>query len=145
MTDLNTLTFEDLVDEFRELDDRDAEFERLLELGESLPHFPDEHRTEQNRVHGCLSQAWVVPGLSTGESPRLTVQADSDSLIVAGVIAVLKVLFQGRTAADAAALDVRAALARLGLERHLSPQRRNGLYGIVRRIQDFARHTPPAA
>jgi len=145
MTDLNTLTFEDLVDEFRELDDRDAELERLLELGESLPPFPDEHRTEQNRVHGCLSQAWVVPGLSAGESPRLTVQADSDSLIVAGVIAVLKVLFQGRTAADAAALDVRAALARLGLERHLSPQRRNGLYGIVRRIQDFARHAPPAA
>ena len=72
-------------------------------------------------------------------APRLTVQADSDSLIVAGVIAVLKVLFQGHTAADAAALDVRQALARLGLERHLSPQRRNGLYGIVRRIQDFAR------
>jgi cysteine desulfuration protein SufE len=141
MTDLNTLTFEDLVDEFRELDDRDAELERLLELGESLPPFPDEHRTEQNRVHGCLSQAWVVPGLSAGEPPRLTVQADSDSLIVAGVIAVLKVLFQGRTAADAAGLDVRQALARLGLERHLSPQRRNGLYGIVRRIQDFARET----
>lgn len=139
MTDLNTLTFDDLVDEFRELDDRDAELERLLELGESLPTFPDEHRTEQNRVHGCLSQAWVVPGLTAGESPRLTVQADSDSLIVAGVIAVLKVLFQGLTATDAAGLDVRAALARLGLERHLSPQRRNGLYGIVRRIQDFAR------
>jgi cysteine desulfuration protein SufE len=141
MTDLNTLTFEDLVTEFRELDDRDAELERLLELGESLPPFPDEHRIEPNRVHGCLSQAWVVPGLSSDQPPRLTVEADSDSLIVAGVIAVLKVLFQGRTAADAAGLDVRQELARLGLERHLSPQRRNGLYGIVRRIQDFARQT----
>jgi len=74
-----------------------------------------------------------------GVAPDCDRIADSDSLIVAGVIAVLKVLFQGCTAADAAALDVRQALARLCLERHLSPQRRNGLYGIVRRIQDFAR------
>jgi cysteine desulfuration protein SufE len=49
-------------------------------------------------------------------------------------------MFQGLTAAEAASLDVRGALARIGLERHLSPQRRNGLYGIVRRIQEFARH-----
>jgi len=140
MTDLNTLTFDDLVEEFRELDDRDAELERLLELGESLPPFPAEAKTEANRVHGCLSQAWVAPSFTAGQPPLLRVQADSDSLIVAGVIAVLQVLFQGRTAADAAGLDVREALTRIGLERHLSPQRRNGLYGIVRRIQEFARH-----
>jgi cysteine desulfuration protein SufE len=140
MTDLNTLTFDDLVEEFRELDDRDAELERLLELGESLPEFPAGEKTEANRVHGCLSQAWVAPAFTDEQPPRLRVQADSDSLIVAGVIAVLRVMFQGLTAAEAASLDVRGALARIGLERHLSPQRRNGLYGIVRRIQEFARH-----
>ncbi|MCY2967104.1 MAG: SufE family protein [Planctomycetota bacterium] len=139
MTDLLKTRFEDLVSEFRELDDRDAELELLLELGGSLPPFPEAKRTEENKVHGCLSQAWVVPSLTEEAPHTLRLEADSDSQIVAGLIAVLIVLFNGRTPTEAATLDARGALKEIGLERHLSPQRRNGLYGMLRRVQAFAK------
>lgn len=136
--DLAATSFDQLVQEFRDIDDREAELEFLLELGQQLPEFPNADRNEENRVHGCLSQAWVKPRLDQSEPPRLIVEAASDSLIVGGIIAVLKVLFTGKTAAEAAAINVRNELGRIGLERHLSPQRRNGLYGMVKRIQAFA-------
>ncbi|MFN9270509.1 MAG: SufE family protein [Planctomycetaceae bacterium] len=141
MFDLQNITYPQLVEEFRALGDRDAELELLLELGDSLPEFPQADKTEENRIHGCLSQAWVVPELDgvAQSAPVLKLRAGSDSQIVSGLIAVLLVLFRERAVGEAATLDARAALAQIGLERHLSPQRRNGLYGLLKRIQGFAR------
>jgi cysteine desulfuration protein SufE len=83
----------------------------------------------------------VVPELDgvAQSAPVLKLRAGSDSQIVSGLIAVLLVLFRERSVGEAATLDARAALAQIGLERHLSPQRRNGLYGLLKRIQGFAR------
>jgi len=141
MFDLQTISYPQLVEEFRALGDRDAELELLLELGDSVPEFPALDQTEENRIHGCLSQAWVVPEVcvTNRACPVLKLRAGSDSQIVSGLIAVLLVMFRDCPLGEAATLDARARLAEIGLERHLSPQRRNGLYGLLKRIQGFAR------
>jgi cysteine desulfuration protein SufE len=104
MFDLQNITYPQLVEEFRALGDRDAELELLLELGDSLPEFPQADKTEENRIHGCLSQAWVVPELDgmAQSAPVLKLRAGSDSQIVSGLIAVLLVLFRERAVGEAA-------------------------------------------
>ena len=135
-----TMTIDELREEFDFLGDWEEQCRYLIELGEELPDLPPSEKTEQNRVHGCQSRVWLVSeiGQENGR-PRLEIRAKSDARIVDGLIVVLLALFNGKTPEEILATDFRGAFTDLGLETHLVPQRRNGLYSMVERVRNQAR------
>lgn len=133
-----TTSLEELYEEFDDLGDWDDQCDYLIDLGFDLPKLPDEAKCEENRVHGCQSQVWLIGQPSAENSQKLEFLANSDAIIVNGLIAVLLAMYTDRTAEEILATDAEAVFARLGLQRHLSPQRRNGLFGMVERIRKLA-------
>ncbi len=133
------LTLDEIFEEFADLDRQDQSL-YLLELGDELPKFPDQARTDENRVHGCQSQVWLTTDVSgVGDDATFTVNADSDSNIVRGLIAILEASYNGKTAREILEYDIDDVFQRLNLQQHISPQRRNGLRGMVDRILKLTR------
>jgi cysteine desulfuration protein SufE len=132
------VTLDELIAEFKELGDWDAQCDYLIDLGYELPRLPESAKTEANRVHGCQSNVWMVAELEPGNPPVVEFVANSDAIIVNGLIAVLMALFNRRTPVEILRADAQSVFAQLGLERHLSTQRRNGLYGMVQRVRQLA-------
>ncbi len=127
---------DELIDNFDLFDDWEDRYAYLIDLGRKLPEMSDALKTEQSKVRGCLSQVWFV---RTDEaSGRLHWVGDSDSAIVKGLIAVLQVLYAGKTPDEVAAVDIDGIFGQIGLERHLSMNRRNGFYAMVTKLRDFA-------
>lgn len=129
------MTIEELVDNFSVLEDWEDKYAYLIGLGRALPPMEDALKTEAAKVRGCMSQVWMVLGWDA--EGRLTMRADSDAQIVQGLIAVLYVLYAGRTRAEAQAVDVEATFTQFGMDQHLSPNRRNGFFSMVERIKAF--------
>jgi cysteine desulfuration protein SufE len=132
------MTLEELLEEFEFLGDWDEQCDFLIDLGFELPKLPEEAKIEQNRVHGCQSNVWLVAEVKENDPPTIEFVANSDAIIVNGLIAVLTILYSGRTAQRVLEIEPREVFSKLGLERHLSSQRRNGLYGMVERIRQIA-------
>ena len=132
------LTIDELYEEFEELDDWDERCDYLIDLGFNLPQLPDDAKNEANRVHGCQSNVWLVAEMKPAHPPALEFIANSDAIIVNGLIAVHVALFGHQTPERILQIDAREVFGRLGLERHLSPQRRNGLYSMVDRVRQLA-------
>jgi cysteine desulfuration protein SufE len=128
-------TFEDISGDFSLLDEWEDRYRYVIELGESLPPFPDSERTPANKVPGCVSQVWLTTAIGSGTDPVVTFSGDSDAHIVRGLVAIVLALFSGRRASEILATDAEAALKSLGLDEHLSPQRANGLRSMVQRIK----------
>ena len=104
-----------------------------------MPPLPEALRVAATKVDGCASQVWIQPMIDgQGPSARFDFAGDSDALIVRGLIAVLHALYGGVPAAEVAAIDAQAELARLGLHDHLSAQRSNGVRAMVGRIRALA-------
>lgn len=132
------MTLDELREDFGFLSSWEERYEYIIDLGRDLGEFPDEKKTEANRVKGCMSQVWIVPGWEgEGANARLKIAAASDSSIVSGLAAVMKLLYEGRTAAEAASVDAAALFEKLELAEHLSPSRRNGLAALEKRIREF--------
>ncbi len=129
------MSIEDLVDNFDALDDWEDRYKYLIGLGNDLPVMDESLKTEHSKVRGCMSQVWLVMGWD-GQG-RLTMHADSDAQIVKGLIAVLVTIFEGRTKEEIQALDVAATFSQLGLDQHLSPNRRNGFFSMVEAVTAF--------
>lgn len=133
------MTLDELIAEFDFLGDWEARCDYLIDLGFELPTLPDEEKTEQNRVHGCQSNVWLVANLrKSNDPPTIEFLANSDAMIVNGLIYVLMTIYDGKTPAEILSIDVEEVFRRLELDRHLSPQRRNGLFGMVKRIREIA-------
>lgn len=133
------LTLEEIFEEFADLDRQDQSL-YLLELGDGLPELPAAARTDENRVHGCQSQVWLITDIDgADETARFHIVADSDSNIVRGLIAVLEASYNGKTAREILGDDIDAVFHRLNLQQHITPQRRNGLRGMVDRVLKLAR------
>ncbi|MCA9040302.1 MAG: SufE family protein [Planctomycetaceae bacterium] len=136
---VSTVTLEEIYEDFEDLPDWEARCDYLIDLGFELPEFPSAHKTEANRVHGCQSMVWLTAELDQDHNPPvLEIQADSDAMIVKGLIAVILAIYSGRPLEDVVNTDVEEIFAKLGLTRHLSPARRNGLFGMVKRIRQLA-------
>ena len=131
-------SFEDIAADFEFLDDWDDRYKYLIDLGRNLAPYPEESRDEAHKVKGCASQVWLAPEMTDGADPVVSLKGDSDAHIVRGLVAVLIALYSGRRASEIAAIDARAALRRLDLEGHLTPQRSNGLASMTARIRDIA-------
>ncbi|MDW8479546.1 MAG: SufE family protein [Xanthomonadales bacterium] len=125
---------EALVEEFAALPDWAERYQYLIELGRTLPPFPEEWKTEANRLHGCQSQVWL---LAERRGDRLLFHASSDSAIVSGLIALLLRVYSGRSAEEILATPP-DFLDRIGLRAHLSLTRANGLAAMLRRIRELA-------
>lgn len=125
----------DLIDDFDLLEDWEQRIEYVIDLGKGLTPLADVDRTEANKVPGCAAQVWLA--VARG-GDRLWFDADSDSALSKGNIALLLRLYSGRTPAEILAFDARAALDRLGLPSALTRQRANGLNSMVGRIREAA-------
>jgi cysteine desulfuration protein SufE len=137
--------FEEIAETFAFLDDWEDRYGHVIELGRGLAPLAESERIAQTKVLGCASQVWLVPEIA-GRGPGAVVRfrGDSDAMIVKGLIAVLHALYSGLTAAEILAVDAPAELARLGLDRHLSSQRSNGLRAMVARLRDLAERAAQA-
>ena len=132
------MSFADLAENFALFDEWDDRYSYLIDLGRKLPVFPKELQTEDYKVRGCMSQVWMVPGHPPGHPEQFAFAADSDAVIVKGLIAVLGILFSGQTPEAIAKIDVEESFRKLGLDQHISPSRRNGFVSMVDKIKSYA-------
>ena len=134
-----TISFEELKDEFAFLGEWEDQCDYLIDLGFELPKLPEDAKTEQTRVHGCQSNVWLTADVEgEGDAARLNFVANSDSMFVSGLIVVVRSIFNRRTPEEILSIDAEAKFSELGLDRHLAPQRKNGLFGMVERIRNIA-------
>ena len=120
-----------IAEEFGFFGDWTERYQYLIDLGRKLPAFPEEARIEANKVTGCQSQVWL---LARGDADRLDFLAISDSSIVSGLIALLLRVYSGRSAREILDTEPRFIEA-IGLSRHLSPTRSNGLAAMLATIK----------
>jgi cysteine desulfuration protein SufE len=132
------MELEELAETFEMLGDWEERYRYLIELGRKLPELPQSDHSEANKVRGCMSQVWMTAQAEPGPPLKLRFAGDSDAHIVKGLIAVLFMLYSGRTPRQILDTDVGEAFGRLGLESHLSMNRRNGFYSMVERIKHLA-------
>ncbi len=131
-------TLAELLEEFEELPDWDERYDYLIDLGKQLPTVPPEMQNEANLVRGCMSTVWLATELTATTPQRMKLVADSDSLIVKGLVVVLLAVFNNLTPTEILKTNEVEVMGRLGLSQHLSPQRRNGLFAMVKRIKQLA-------
>ena len=127
------MTPDELFENFSYLTEWEDKYRYLIELGDSLPPFPDSDKTDEHKVEGCQSQVWFN---MQKQGDKYYFNATSDAHIVRGLEAVLITLVNGKTAVEIKALDLNEAFSRLGLEEHLSPTRRNGCFAMIGRIKE---------
>ncbi|PAU52777.1 Fe-S metabolism protein SufE [Pseudomonas sp. PIC25] len=108
----------------------------LMQWGDRLEPLSDEEKQEANRVHGCESQVWLVGEPSTA---GWRFRATSDARLIRGLLAVLLVRVNGLTGDELVNLDLTDWFAQLGLARHLSPSRSNGMNAVLQRMRELAR------
>jgi cysteine desulfuration protein SufE len=130
---------EEIVDAFEMFDNWEDRYRFLIDMGKKLPELPEGARNEENRVHGCQSNVWIMaqPTQEGGET-KIEFIADSDSTIIKGLIAILRAVYSGQTPQDILQFDIDGLLRRLELDQHLSLGRRNGLAGMVTKIKSLA-------
>jgi cysteine desulfuration protein SufE len=124
-----------IADEFAFFGDWSERYQYLIDLGRKLPDFPDAWKTEEHRLHGCQSMVWIVP---SGDASKLDFAAISDSAIVSGLVYLALRVYSGRPAAEILATEP-DYIAAIGLAKHLSPTRSNGLAALLAFIRDTAR------
>ena len=129
-------TIEEVIENFEFLGDWEEKFTYLIELGKKLPALSDTDMIEQYRVQGCQASVWlrVIPK----KSDIYEIHADSDAFIVKGLIVVLLLIYNYKTAEQILDTDSSKNFEQLGLDKHHSPTRRNGLHSMVSRIKALA-------
>ncbi len=114
-------------------------YQYIISLGAKLPALDEKYRTDTYKVEGCMSQVWLQSEVVEADGgKRLRFNADSDSTIVKGLFAILRILFSERSADEILAVDLDAAFAQIGLEQHLSPNRRNGFFAMIEEMRRAA-------
>lgn len=126
----------DIRDEFDFLDDWEARYAHIIDLGRANPPLDEYERSEETRVRGCASQVWMVS--KPLENARLEVRAESDAMIVSGLIALLVRLYSGATHTDILSFDAPGLLEEIGVSGALTAQRSNGLASMLARIKHDA-------
>lgn len=131
-------TIDELADNFSLFDEWEDKYGYIVDLGRQMDALPDAEKGEETKVHGCMSQVWIKPEIEDGPPLRLHFRGDSDAHIVKGLIAILLKVYSGRTPSEILSVDPAEMMARLELESHISPNRRNGLVSMVETIRGYA-------
>jgi cysteine desulfuration protein SufE len=127
-------TEDEIAEEFEMLGDWQEKYQHIIELGKSLKDFPEEQKTDENKVRGCQSNVWLIANL---EADNIIFKGDSDALIVKGLVALVLRVLSGHTADDILQAPINF-IERIGLQSHLSPTRNNGLAAMVKQIKYYA-------
>ena len=123
-----------IAEEFGYFSDWSERYQYLIDLGRKLPEFPEPLKTDEHRLHGCQSMVWIIAG---GTAERLDFRAVSDSAIVSGPIFLALRVYSGRPAGEILATEPDYVQA-IGLAKHLSPTRSNGLAALLGFIRESA-------
>ena len=124
-----------ILNNFADLNDWDSKYKKIIEMGKSLPEFPEKHRTDDNKVKGCQSQVWLFAELN--QQGHVHFQGDSDALIVKGLVALLLELYSD-LGPDEILAGSPEIFKTLGLNSQLSPSRSNGLSSMFKQIRNYA-------
>lgn len=124
-----------IIKEFAPLEGWFEKYEKLIEFGKNMPPMDDHYKTEENLMSGCQSNVWITSRL---ENSKVIYQADSDTLIIRGIIAILLRVVNYQPPENISSMDLRF-LDDIGLSSNLSPSRANGLASIVNYIKDCAK------
>ena len=123
-----------IIEEFSELDDWMDKYQLLIDLGSEQEPLPEEYKTDSNLIEGCQSRVWLQAHEADG---RLLFQAESDALIVKGIVSLLVKVLSGHTPQEIVDADLYFIEA-IGLKEHLSPTRSNGLVAMVKQMRLYA-------
>lgn len=129
-------TQDSIIEEFEGLTDWMDRYAYIIELGSTLEPYPEADKKPENLIEGCQSRVWIDAKLQ--DDGKIYFRADSDAMIVKGIVALLMRVFSGRTPDEILHADL-YFIDRIGLSEHLSPTRSNGLVAMVRQIRDYAR------
>jgi len=127
-------TQEEIVKEFESITEWDDKYARLIQIGRELKEFPEEYRTDKNKIEGCQSQVWLNATFKDG---KIYFDADSDSTIVKGLASLLVKVYSGHTPAEILSSPPEF-IHKIGIDSHLSPTRKNGLGAMLKQIQLYA-------
>ena len=130
-----SLAFEEIVEDFEFLDDWEDRYRYVIDRGKEMAPLDEALKVPATKVDGCASQVWLHVMIEGG---IFRFDGESDAMIVRGLIAVLRALYNGLRLDEVAAVDARTELERLGLNEHLSAQRSNGLRAMIGRIRQIA-------
>lgn len=125
---------DEVIEQFNDFTDWMDKYQMLIDLGSELDALDEQHKNDSNLIDGCQSRVWIQCDVKEG---RLFFTADSDALIVKGIIALLIQVLSGHTAKEILDADL-YFIDRIGLREHLSPTRSNGLLAMVKRIKAYA-------
>lgn len=125
---------DEVIEEFNDFTDWMDKYQMLIDLGSELDALDEQHKNDSNLIDGCQSRVWIQCDVKEG---RLLLTADSDALIVKGIIALLIQVLSGHKAKEILDADL-YFIDRIGLREHLSPTRSNGLLAMVKRIKAYA-------
>ena len=129
------MTLDELLDTFEFFDDWEDKYRFIIDIGKELPGLPDGDKTDAHLIRGCQSQVWLTYESS---DKGLKFNMDSDAHIVRGLIAVVLIVIQNRSAGEIQQLDIEGIFGQLDLLAHLSVTRGNGLRAMVSRIKEVA-------
>lgn len=132
------ITLEKLLKTFGRMKSWEDRYKLLIEIGRKLPPMPAELKVDENYVHGCSSRVWMVCEVKEEKGGILEFIADSDSHIVKGLVAVLMIVYSGKTPEEILKTDVTGVFTQMELQNHLSPTRANGFQAMVKRIKALA-------
>ncbi|MDV4144460.1 SufE family protein [Shimia sp. FJ5] len=130
-----TAAFEEIVEDFEFIEDWEDRYRHVIDLGKAMEPLDDALKVPATKVDGCASQVWLHPRIEAGV---FSFEGDSDAVIVRGLIAVLRALYNDIPVVNVGKVDARAEFERLGLNEHLSSQRSNGLRAMIERIRSVA-------
>ena len=129
------MSIDDLIENFEFLDSWEDKYRYIIELGEKLPPLANGYHTDEWKVKGCQSQVWLVP---EKKENAVAFYGDSDAMIVKGLIAIVLLIYSGKTPPEIKNINIDDIFTKLGLREHLSPSRRNGLEAMIEKIRYYA-------
>ncbi|PCK02541.1 MAG: Fe-S cluster assembly protein SufE [Alteromonadaceae bacterium] len=130
-----TITTDDIIETLAFFDGWEDRYKYIIDLGKELPALDENKKDEAHLVRGCQSQVWIDHQVSDG---KILLIADSDAFIVKGLLGVVLAAYNSKTPVEVIAFDIEAYFETIGLLKHLSPTRGNGLRAMVKKIQGIA-------
>ena len=125
---------ENLIKDFSFFDDWTQKYEYMIELSKTLDKMDESLKNDENLIKGCQSKVWLNADFKDG---KINFIADSEAIITKGIIAILLMVFNNKTPDEIIKSDV-SFIEKIGLKEHLSPNRANGLYSMIKQIKFYA-------
>jgi cysteine desulfuration protein SufE len=127
-------TEEEIIEEFELFDTWEERYEYIIDMGKKLPPLEERYKTEENIIKGCQSRVWLV---AREEDGKVFFKADSDAVIVKGLVSMLMRVLSGHTPDEIIAAKL-AFIDRIGMKNHLAQTRSNGLAAMVKQMKNYA-------